>query len=91
MLTTKKFNGQILVKQFFHFKKKLYSYHIDFVTVKNYNPEDEMWQHVTRWSHGIEVNFKARDGNYLLVKTYFPFDPKVWTIPAVYIYCVDPH
>ena len=52
------------------------------VIVENYSADDDMWQHLTRWSHGIEVNFRASDenDNDLLVKAYFPFDPKVQTI-----------
>ena len=48
-----------------------------FTTVPSYDTEDEMWQHVSRWSHSMEVDYRTKDGKNILTKAYFPFDPKV--------------
>lgn len=45
--------------------------------MKSYDTKDEMWQHVTRWSHSMEVDYRTKDGKNILTKAYFPFDPKV--------------
>lgn len=36
-----------------------------------------MWQHVTSWSHSMEVDYVTKKGKNILTKAYFPFDPKV--------------
>ena len=42
-----------------------------------YDPSEEMWQHLTRWSHSMEVNYKTKEGKNILTTAFFPFDPKV--------------
>ena len=44
--------------------------------VKNEKAKD-MWLHLGNWSRSIEVNYETKDGEEILTKVHFPFNPAV--------------
>ena len=40
-----------------------------------------MWQHCQSWSNSLEVLYTTKNGNSILTRAYFPYDPHVsWLI-----------
>ena len=38
---------------------------------------EDMWLHLGNWSRSIEVNYETKDGEEILTKVHFPFNPAV--------------
>ena len=44
---------------------------------ENYQDAKRMWQYCRLWSRNVEVVYKAKNGQEILTRVYFPYDPHV--------------
>ena len=49
----------------------------DYVFGENIEDAKRMWQYCEIWSRSVEIVYKTKNGEEILTRAYFPYDPHV--------------